>query len=340
MDAGLFDRTLQLDHEGDLIFLPLAEGATRKEVLGCLRASGGVPGDFTPGLSEHTFSPVGQRTGHFRERLELPDGLKELVPRAFDVVGDIAVLKLDDALQPHREAVGRALLETHGNVRLVAADTGVEGKLRVRKLTAIAGEGGFVTEHREGGLRFTVDLSRVYFSPRLAFERERVVELAREEGDRTVLDMFSGVGPFAVAIARRTDVESVWAMDLNPAAVEYLRRNVGRNGVDGKVRIMEGDAGHLVPGLVAESGGPLADRVIMNHPHGASSFLDAALEAVRPGGTVHYHEIMEREHVIARLEELARSGEALGRTVGAEHVREVRTYSAAMDHLCFDLRVR
>ena len=48
-------------------------------------------------------------------------------------------------------------------------------------------------------------------------------------------DMCAGVGPIAVAAAKRCRM--VYANDLNPAATEYLTRNAAANGLAHKLEV-------------------------------------------------------------------------------------------------------
>ena len=337
MNAGRLARDLVPGRSGDLLLLPLTEGTAGPDVTAALESIGDPPPKFT--LMEHEFIPADTHHGGYRELLDLPAKLMASVPRAFDIVGDIAVLRLDDELWEHRERIGRALLDAHGNIRLVAADRGVEGEFRVRDLQSIAGEGDLLTRHREGGLTFTVDLSAVYFSPRLAHEREQVVDAVRGAGDNVVLDMFAGVGPFAIAIARHTCVRRVVAIDKNPAAVRLMEENAGANGVADRVDIHAGDAGGVVPALTLEADGPFAARVIMNHPHGGLPFLPSAVAACTPGGIVHYHEMVEREALEVREASITEEARRGGVNVEMAGRRVVRSYSASTDHVCFDILI-
>lgn len=196
---------------------------------------------------------------------------------SFEVVGDIAMVEDVDA-----EKVAFALMSTSKNIKTVIAPiSDVEGEFRTRRFRHVAGELGTVTTHKEHGLRYRVDLEGAYFTPRLGTERLRIAGLVRTND--VVLDMFAGVGPFALLLAKRG--ARVIAMDKNPVAVKFLRENARLNKIE-NIEILEGDAGVLALPYMNT-----ADHVIMNLPHSASLFLLPAIKAAKPGGTVHYYGI-------------------------------------------------
>lgn len=258
----------------------------------------------------------------------LPPEARDGAPRAFEAIGDIVVVKVPPAQWAHRATLGRALLEFHG-ARAVFHDRGVKDEFRVRDLERIAGAGEPLTQVSENGVRLWVDLSRAYFSPRLAAERARVAALVRP-GEH-VVDLFGGVAPLGVQAALRgAQVDSV---DLNPDAVALARRNVEACGVQARVTLHEGDARQVAPTLAP------ADRVILNLPHGAHKFLDVACRLVKPGGTVHHHEILAVDGVDRRETALKKEMARLGRPVGSVSIRTVRNYSPVEAHFAIDLRV-
>ncbi|HUR25253.1 MAG TPA: class I SAM-dependent methyltransferase family protein [Candidatus Thermoplasmatota archaeon] len=276
----------------------------------------------------HDFEPRVLRPTGYQELLGWPSDRLALAPRAFDQVGDIVVVKVPHELADHAEELGDALLRFH-KARAVFHDGGVKDPYRVRDLLLIAGEGDALTQVNENGVRLWVDLSKAYYSPRLASERERVADQV-QPGER-VVDLFGGVAPFGVQAAKRgATVDSV---DLNPDAVALARRNVEENGVEGQVRLWEGDAREVARQLPLAS----ADRVTMNLPHGAKHFLDVAARVAKPGATIHYHEIIELAKAQLRasvvLRELGRCG-WMGRL--RAH-RVVRNYSPQESHIVFDL---
>ena len=312
--AGALDPSRRSKVERGWLFLPLTEGTG--EVVGLPPVYHVVEVE----LEGRTAKPTS-----LRDAPGLPPELAAEVTRSMDVVGDIAVLRLKDDIRPRAEEIGLALMEVHPRLRAVAVDDGVVGELRLRSLTLVAGEGPLATVHREHGLQLKVDLENAYFSPRLATEHRRVADLVTP-GER-VLDMFTGVGPFAVLIAKIGRPSEVHAVDLNERAVQLARENTEMNGVADVVTVHQGDARRLVPELGT------FDRIVMNHPTAAVEFMGVAQDASREGTVVHLH-------VIGTQEE---AEDAVGRGDGRLDLlmmREVRTYAPGVAHYCLDIGVK
>jgi len=197
-----------------------------------------------------------------------------------ELIGGIAVLQDED-----REGAER-LLASRPSLHTALYPLGdVEGEYRTRRFLVLAGKDTTETLYREHGLLFSIDLAEAYFSPRLSTERQRVLGLARP-GER-VLDMFSGVGPFALTLARKASL--VVACDLNPGAVRLLERNIRRNRARNVLPVFS-DAARL-PAILPWT----FDRIVMNLPLGAARFLPVAASLSRPGTTVHVYALEEEE---------------------------------------------
>src|SRR5207247_7047141 len=98
-------------------------------------------------------------------------------------------------------AIGDATRRWNPKIGVVLEDRGVKGEHGSREIDVIAGEPRTTTVHTEHGLHYRVDLSRAYFSPRLASERKRIADLI--EAGETVADPFAGVGPYSLLTAKR-----------------------------------------------------------------------------------------------------------------------------------------
>jgi len=244
---------------------------------------------------------------------------------SFEVVGDIAMVEDSDA-----EKVALALMSTSKSIKTVIAPiSDVEGEFRTRRFRHVAGRVSTVTTHKEHGLRYRVDLEGAYFTPRLGTERLRIASLVRPTD--VVLDMFAGVGPFALLLARR--VARVIAMDKNPVAVKYLCENARLNKIE-NIEILEGDANKLA--LPCEN---MADHVIMNLPHSASLFLNTAIKAAKPGGTVHYYCIAPEDDLYKDVALIKEAAMQMGASVEVLYEAIVRSYAPHRHNVVIDFRV-
>jgi tRNA (guanine37-N1)-methyltransferase len=211
------------------------------------------------------------------------------LPHAVDFVGDIAVVEIPSELEPHRSAIGAAILKAHKRVKTVLSKSSpVNGVYRLRTYEIIGGEARTQTVHREHGCVYHVDLAKAYFSSRLSYEHLRVASLAKE--NETIVDMFAGIGPFSILTARTHTNVRVYAVDMNPDAYELLRKNVLANRVMGKVTPMLGDVRQVVNDRLSG----VADRVIMNLPEKAIEYVDVACKALKPeGGVIYYYQFVD-----------------------------------------------
>ncbi len=314
-EVGLLRTDLRVRNEGERLAFPLTE-------VGTVPAAWGE-------VSEREFRPVaaaGPR--EYRQLLDWPDAQRSALPRSFDVVGDVVLIRLPAELEPRRRDVGAALLRFVPGARVVGLDRGVKGTERRRDLERIAGDGGWTTRHRENGIELDVDLERAYFSPRLAHEHERVAaEVLRGE---TVADLCCGVGPFALAIARDGRASRVTAIDANPAAIELLRRTLSRVRFAARVEARAVALEEFLPAA------PPCDRAILNLPLEGIKYLPSVAATVRPSGRVHYYELVPRSARERRGSEIVRS---LGRAGSWELVEHhvVHPYSPRSDLVAFTL---
>ncbi len=310
LEDGLLDQTLHVGRDADFLYLPV------------LAPPEGLP------TEERDLKEREREERDYKTLAKVPEALRPLLPTAFDTLGDISIVRLPDELLPYAKEVGDALRSAFPRLRSVFLDHGVVGEFRVLDLEVISGEDVSETVHTEYGLRFKVDPRKAYFNPRLSNERRRIASLVRD--GETVVDMFSGVGPFAIMIAKLSRPDVVYAVDLNPEAVRLMRENVELNRVRGVVPL-EGDARQWVFDL------PCADRVIMNLPHSAIDFFADALTRLKMGGVMHLYHICDRNDLPQVMEDLKQK--AFGMSVRLEVLRceELKTYSPSASVYSADL---
>jgi tRNA (guanine37-N1)-methyltransferase len=278
----IFERKLKVQRVGDHLYIPLVAEPLQTDLKELEKE---LP-EFE--VSSYEFPERVKRQLKLIDLLEdkLPPHLLANLPHAIDFVGDIAVVEIPPELENYKRIIGEAMLSAHKRVNTVLAKSGaVEGVYRVRKFKVIAGADRTEAVHKEHGCVFHVDLARAYFSPRLSAEHSRIA--AQVEQGETVIDMFAGVGPFSILIAKKCADVKIYAIDVNPDAFRYLKRNIKANNVEAKVKPILGDARQIVKEKLRGT----ADRVIMNLPEKAIEYVDIACEALqKEGGIIHYYE--------------------------------------------------
>lgn len=230
---------------------------------------------------------------------KLPPHLIASLPKSIDIIGEVAVVEVPPELEGHKKLLGGTILIIHKKVRVVLAKaSAIYSPYRVRAFEVIAGKGETETTHHEHGCAYRLDVAKVYFSPRLAYEHDRVSSQVKE--NEVVLDMFAGVGPFSILIAKKYDRIKVYSIDINPVAIQYLKQNMLLNKVQSRVIPLQGDARKLVEAQLMG----MIDRVIMNLPAEAIAYVDVACKALKPeGGIIHYYEIVAEPDPLGKAQE-------------------------------------
>ncbi|MFZ2472920.1 MAG: class I SAM-dependent methyltransferase family protein [Methanothrix sp.] len=309
VEMGAFDRTRKICSDESQVYLPVLDIDETKAAK--IRSIGQFE------LVAVNFLP--------EERVLCPEDLLGFRP-SFEVVGDIAMVENSDA-----ERVAAALMSTSKSIKTVIAPiSDVEGEFRTRRFRHVAGEARTVTLHKEHGLRYRVDLEGAYFTPRLGTERLRIA--GQVSPGKVVLDMFAGVGPFSLLLAKKG--ADVIAMDKNPVAVKYLHENARLNKVN-NIMILEGDAADLA--LRYEN---LADHVIMNLPHSASAFLLPAIRAAKPDGIIHYYCIAPEDDLYRDEALIRRAAEEMNAGVEVLYKEIVRSYAPHRHNVVIDFLVK
>jgi tRNA (guanine37-N1)-methyltransferase len=329
----ILDRDCRISRKKEELLLPLLRELTQEETRR-LRSE-----LTTFKLMEELFEREPKQKSTVKQILKetVPPKLLEEIPKSMLIVGDIAIIEISNELSVYDEQIGKAILTANPSLKTVLKKAGsVHGTYRTRDYVIIAGESRTVTVHREYGCILNVDLSKAYFNPRLAYERNRVSRLAGKR--ETILDMFAGVGPFSIQMARRNETIKIFAVDINPVAVEYLNRNIEENRMKDRVVAIEGD----VENIVQQRFEGKIDRVLMNLPGNSVRYIGTACKALkRRGGNIHYYQFAEGRNALEVAEQTFRRGvEKAGRKVeGITIVRRVTATAPREWQIGVDARV-
>lgn len=256
---------------------------------------------------------------------------------AYDLIGSretgaVAVVEVPEGADPSR--VAEEVMKRHPYVKSVLRKAGGrEGTHRTRPLEVIAGSQETEVIHKEHGYKLKLDPKLVYFSPREATERQIISELC---GDgELILLMFAGIGPYAIAIAERKDVQVV-GIEINPIAVKYFQENVKLNRVGSRVFPVEGDVAYVAPAMSGRF-----DRVVMPLPLGAYHYVRYALTSLAGGrGFIHFYYWGSRDALREAEELFKREALPLGLEVKSVGYRIVSSYAPRVSKIRIDFSVR
>ncbi|HYB59475.1 MAG TPA: class I SAM-dependent methyltransferase family protein [Candidatus Acidoferrales bacterium] len=253
---------------------------------------------------------------------------RDLLPRRWQILGDLVLVNIPSAIAHHKREIGDALLEIYPRCKSVLWDKGVQGSLRTPHVEVIAGS-GTKTEHKENYCKFALDASRVMFCAGNFSERLRMSKVGSNE---RVLDMFSGIGQLSIPMAVHAHPQLIVAVELNAIAYGFLRQNVVLNKVRHIVQPLRGDCRDVTPN-------EQFDRIIMGH-FDARDYLSAALRALSPGGVLHYHELTPSELMHKRPGAHIESAAAAGaRSVDRLETHKVKDYAPGIAHVVVDATI-
>lgn len=311
LELGILNKEYKIKREGEFLIFPITRSIEGFEIV------------------ETDFEKAQKRPFSYREIVNVPEKLKPFLPSSFDIIGDIVIIELPEELIPYGKNIGEAILKVHKHIKAVfMKGSKISGAYRVRELIHLAGEKRTETIHKENGIRLKLDVSKVYFSPRLATERMRIFKKAKK--GEIVFDMFAGIGPYAILLAKKAKL--VFACDINPWAIKYLEENKNLNKVSNVIPIL-GDV-RKVAGQIK------ADRVIMNLPKFAHEFLKEAILSVKSDGIIHYYGFSHEDNLFGEHEEKIKIiAEKLGRRVEFLERRVVRPYAPYQYNIAIDFKV-
>ncbi|KYK23390.1 hypothetical protein AYK24_01235 [Thermoplasmatales archaeon SG8-52-4] len=318
---NLIKKSLKIERDNKFLYIPIEK----------------IPKELSSyEIIKKEFKELKKDLTSYKETLSIPEKHKKLLPTSYDIIGNIIIIKLKDELLDYKNKIGESLIRTNKNIKTVCLTNPVTGELRTREIEIIAGKNCTKTIHKEFGLEFEVDISKTYFSPRLATERKRIADLVKK--DEIVVDMFAGVAPFSIIIAKYAKPKMVIAIDKNKKASHYAINNIKRNNVLDKVEYITSDAKDIekILGRI----GLKADRIIMNLPFSSYSFFKYALRVMKNLCIIHYYEILKEEKIKKRLNDLKKIADKNEILLTNVITRKIKTYTPREFYIGIDITAK
>lgn len=325
---GLLDfKSLPLKSENE-IFFALSKRLSAKEKNALKK----IAPEFVSARKK--FAEAGNQPRSLREALEERLSKKEMreLIASYDIIGSIAVIEIPEELEKKSRVIGEALLSVNKSIKTACRISGAHsGEFRVQPVEVIAGEKTTETIYKEHGCKFKVDLSKVFFSPRLSTERLRIAKQIKS-GEKAAV-FFAGAGPFAVVFAKHSPAQKIYAVELNPDAVRLMRENIELNHVEGKIIPLLGDVRKVkLPEKV--------DRIAMPLPRGGEAFLDSAFEAAAENCVIHFYQFEQKKDPFsAPLKRIKDAAEKAGRKTRILRKAIVRSFSPSTVQVVIDFKV-
>ena len=74
--------------------------------------------------------------------------------------------------------------------------------------------------------------------------RKRVIQIIKKENSKFILDIATGTGDLAIALAK-TDTTKIIGLDLSEQMLSFGREKIKNNHLDSKIAMLKGDSEHL-----------------------------------------------------------------------------------------------
>jgi tRNA wybutosine-synthesizing protein 2 len=275
-----------------------------------------------------------------REKLKdiLTEEELKFLPSGFQTVGKIMIIKLNPKLIRKEKIIGEFCLELNPYIKSVYVNLGkISGVFREpEKMELIAGDANPVAEHKEHGIIYRFDITKIMFSKGNVNERKFLATLV--EDNEIVVDMFAGIGYFSLPIAKHSNAGKVYSIELNPVAYKFLVENIKLNRLEDKIVPILGDSKAEV--VILSQKYIRADRIIMGVFPAPKDFIREALTLVKDTGTIyHYEGVVAKEKYLDLYSEFNQIALVNDFIIKLLSHRFIKSYGPNLYHVVLDIEV-
>jgi tRNA wybutosine-synthesizing protein 2 len=258
------------------------------------------------------------------------------LPRGFQTVGKVIILKLNSILIKKRNIIGKAYLELFPNIRSIYINLGkIIGTFREpENIEYLAGEDNPIVEHKEHGVIYRFDITKIMFSKGNINERKYLATLVKN--GEIIVDMFAGIGYFSLPIAKNSSPEKIFSIEINPVSYKFLVENIRINHLEDLITPILGDSKEEVLNL--NKSGIRADRVLMGVLPAPKDYIKEGLSLTKDNGTIfHYEGIVSKDEFPSLFDEFNKEAKDLGFKTELKQQRIIKSYGPNLYHTVLDI---
>ncbi|MFX1428828.1 MAG: class I SAM-dependent methyltransferase family protein [Promethearchaeota archaeon] len=269
---------------------------------------------------------------------ELTEEQLSLLPRGFQTLGQVIILKLNPKIIEKKELIGKKCLEIFPSIKSVYINKGkISGTFREPdNIEFLLGIKNPIVEHKEHGLIYRFDITKIMFSKGNVNERKYLPTLVKN--GEIIVDMFAGIGYFSLPIAKHSPAGKIYSIELNPESYNYLVENIKINHLDEKIIPIRGNCKIEVVKLSESE--IKADRVIMGVFPAPKDYIKEGLSLVKDEGTMfHYEGVVEKDNINNLFREFNEIASKEGFNCELKSYRIVKSYGPNLFHTVLDIFV-
>jgi tRNA wybutosine-synthesizing protein 2 len=262
----------------------------------------------------------------------LPVDCIGFLPKKWEKIGSVLVLKIPQELRRHQEIIGKVYADEFGCSSALNDVGGIRGVYRIPVVEVMWGSSQTETIHKENGVRYALDPQKVMYSSGNMAERKRMGMISNYK--ETVVDLFAGIGYFTIPMAVHSKPRKIVACEMNPVAYDYLCTNIVLNHVTDIVEPLRGDNREVAPR-------GCADRVLIGYLKETDRFLPVAVDCLRNHkGILHYHGVVSNEVIPEQLfRQIQTVAEGYNRRATLLMMKKIKSYAPGINHVVLDVRI-
>ena len=266
-----------------------------------------------------------------RLKTNIPPEAWEKLPSGYAIIGDIAIVRFRKGIpQNYMKIIGDTLITSNPQINLVYQQTDTRNEFRKPIVKHIAGKQRTTTVHKEYNTTFHIDISKLTFSPGNKNERRYLCEIAKQ--NEIVVDMFACIGNLSLPMTVNNKTIRTYAIEKNPTAFEFLRKNIKENDVGQRYFPILGDNREKTPE-------DIASRVIMGYFGIDQEQYLKAIKAIKEEGWIHAHQLIQRNEMKDMEKKIESVKKFVDFKIKTLEIRKIKKFSPSKIHYCMDIFV-